>query len=106
MEERRRRQRSPFKRVVAAFMDIVENTHTFFIGDYWPSQVDFCLCSHQQFIQSHAAERQSRTKRSRKELPITLTDDSAIAAAAMIGDRRMPKNGYSAPAAIGTPAAL
>jgi hypothetical protein len=30
---------------------------------------------------------------SRREFPTTLTDDSAIAAAAMIGDSRMPKNG-------------
>ena len=38
-------------------------------------------------------------------LPITLTDDSAIAAAAMMGESRMPKNGYSTPAATGTPIA-
>ena len=31
---------------------------------------------------------------------------SAIAAAASMGDSKMPKNGYSTPAAIGTPAAL
>jgi hypothetical protein len=39
-------------------------------------------------------------------LPMTLTEDSAIAAAAMIGDSNIPKTGYSTPAAIGTPAAL
>ena len=37
---------------------------------------------------------------------MTLTDDSAIAAAAMIGDSRMPKNGYNTPAATGTPEVL
>jgi len=31
--------------------------------------------------------------RSRRALPITLTDDSAMAAAAMIGDSRSPVNG-------------
>ena len=31
--------------------------------------------------------------RSRSALPTTLTEDSAIAAAAMIGDSRMPKHG-------------
>ena len=35
----------------------------------------------------------SRVTRSRSALPTTLTDDSAIAAAAMIGDSRMPKAG-------------
>ena len=35
----------------------------------------------------------SFTPRSRDAFAITLTDDSAMAAAAMIGDSRMPKNG-------------
>jgi hypothetical protein len=39
------------------------------------------------------ASPQSLTRRSRAAFPITLTDDSAIAAAAMIGDSRMPRNG-------------
>src|SRR5262249_61661171 len=33
------------------------------------------------------------TRRNRSELPTTLTEESAIAAAAMIGESRMPKNG-------------
>jgi hypothetical protein len=37
---------------------------------------------------------------------MTLTEDSDMAAAAMMGDRRMPATGYKTPAAIGTPAAL
>ena len=49
---------------------------------------------------------QSRTRDSRSALATTLTEDSAIAAAAIIGDSRMPNTGYSTPAAIGTPAAL
>src|SRR5690606_22416432 len=54
-----------------------------------------------------SGRRQSmRTIRSRSALAITLTDDSAIAAAAMTGDSRMPKTGYRIPAATGTPAAL
>ena len=43
---------------------------------------------------------------SRSALPTTLTDDNAMAAAAMIGDSSKPKLGYSTPAAIGMPAAL
>src|SRR3546814_857387 len=46
------------------------------------------------------------TRLRRSALVTTLTDDSAIAAAAMIGESRMPKIGLSKPAAIGTPAAL
>ena len=52
------------------------------------------------------ADQSSRTRASRSALAITLTEDSAIAAAPSIGDSRMPNHGYSAPAAIGTPAAL
>lgn len=46
------------------------------------------------------------THRSLSELLITDTELKLIAAAAIIGDNSMPKNGYSTPAAIGTPAAL
>ncbi len=46
----------------------------------------------------------SFTIRNRNALTITLTDDSDIVAAAKIGDSKMPKNGYSTPTAIGTPA--
>lgn len=42
----------------------------------------------------------------RSAFPTTLTDDSAIAAAATIGDSSSPNVGYSTPAAIGIPAAL
>jgi len=41
----------------------------------------------------HLAWFHSCTVRSRMALPITLTDDSAIAAAAMMGESRMPKTG-------------
>ena len=46
------------------------------------------------------------TRRKRSALPITDTELSDIAAAAIIGDSRMPKNGYSTPAATGTPMLL
>lgn len=46
------------------------------------------------------------TFRSLNALPITLTELNAMAAAAIIGDKRMPNTGYKTPAAIGTPAAL
>jgi [protein-PII] uridylyltransferase len=44
--------------------------------------------------------------RSRKALPTTLTELSAIAAAAITGDSRSPNTGYSTPAATGTPKPL
>ena len=44
--------------------------------------------------------------RNRKALPITLTDDKDIAAAAIIGDINTPIKGYKIPAAMGTPTAL
>src|SRR5882672_6513120 len=47
-----------------------------------------------------------RTRRSRSEFVTTLTEDRAMAAAAMMGDRSIPKTGYNAPAATGTPSAL
>lgn len=48
----------------------------------------------------------SLARLSRSALPTTLTDDSAMAAAATAGDKSQPVNGYSRPAAKGTPAAL
>lgn len=39
-------------------------------------------------------------------LPTTLTEEKAIAAAAIIGFNKKPKNGYKTPAAIGMPTAL
>jgi hypothetical protein len=44
--------------------------------------------------------------RRRSALATTLTDDRAIAAAAMTGDRSRPKKGYGTPAASGMPATL
>ena len=44
--------------------------------------------------------------RSRSELVTTNTDENAIAAAAIIGLSKMPKNGYKTPAAIGMPRML
>tara|TARA_R110002072_G_scaffold51898_2_gene138968 strand:- start:62 stop:250 length:189 start_codon:yes stop_codon:yes gene_type:complete len=43
---------------------------------------------------------------SRKALPTTDKDDRLIAAAAIIGDKSMPKTGYRTPAATGTPNVL
>jgi len=52
------------------------------------------------------AGHSTRTARSRSAFAITLTDDNAIAAAATTGDNNRPENGYSTPAASGTPAVL
>ncbi len=46
------------------------------------------------------------TRRRRKALVTTETELIAIAAPAKIGESSRPKNGYSTPAAIGTPNAL
>lgn len=48
----------------------------------------------------------SRTDRSRSALPITLTEDRAMAIAASAGESIQPKAGNSTPAAIGMPTAL
>ena len=48
----------------------------------------------------------SFTLRSRSEFAITDTELKLIAAAARIGLNNNPKNGYSTPAATGTPTAL
>ena len=45
-------------------------------------------------------------RRSRNAFPITDTELKLIAAAAIIGLNRIPKNGYNTPAAIGTPIVL
>lgn len=44
--------------------------------------------------------------RSLSAFAITLTDESAIAAAANTGESRIPKSGYRTPAAMGMPATL
>ena len=51
-------------------------------------------------------EDHSRTRLNVREFAITDTDDKLIAALANTGLSRMPKMGYSTPAAIGTPSAL
>ena len=48
----------------------------------------------------------SFTRLSLSELLITETELKLIAAAAIIGDNSIPKNGYNRPAAIGTPTEL
>jgi len=56
----------------------------------------------------HGAESagSARVDRSRRALPITDTELRDMAAAAMTGDSRIPKKGYSRPAATGTPRVL
>ena len=46
------------------------------------------------------------TRRSRSALTMTDTELNVIPALAMIGLSRIPKTGYSTPAAMGTPSAL
>ena len=48
----------------------------------------------------------SRARCSRSAFAITESDDRLMAAAASMGESSTPKNGYSAPMAIGTPSAL
>ena len=48
----------------------------------------------------------SAVRRSRSALVMTDTELNVMAAAAIIGLSRMPKNGYRRPAAIGTPITL
>ena len=53
-----------------------------------------------------AANSQTFALLKRKALPTTDTELKLIATAAIIGDSSRPVNGYSTPAAIGTPIAL
>ena len=55
---------------------------------------------------SRGAHPHIRANRRRSAFPITETELKLIAAAAMMGLRRMPKAGYSAPAATGIPMTL
>ena len=47
-----------------------------------------------------------RAVRRRRAFAITETELKLMAAAAIIGLNRIPKNGYKTPAAIGTPSVL
>lgn len=47
-----------------------------------------------------------RFERKRSEFVTTLNDDRLMASAAIMGDSNQPVNGYSTPAASGTPNAL
>lgn len=51
------------------------------------------MCRNRRATHAIMPRPQSFTVRSRATLAITLTEDSAIAAAARIGDNRMPKIG-------------
>jgi hypothetical protein len=63
-------------------------------------------------ISSQTPERQqpgttyTSTRRNRNAFAITETELKLMAAAAIIGLNNHPKNGYSTPAAIGTPSEL
>lgn len=90
-----------------------DSSRRHFIGRSLPGLADRNIAPHQTagragWLPMGAAQPNdhSRTARRRIALPITLTEDNAIAAAAMIGDSRIPKNGKSTPAATGTPSAL
>ena len=54
----------------------------------------------------HGEPPHSLMLRKRNELPMTDTEERLMAAAAIIGDSRTPKNGNKMPAATGTPAEL
>src|SRR4029079_11611791 len=61
---------------------------------------------HRRHSPSHHLPPHNLTWLSRNALTITLTDDAAMAAAAITGDSVRPSSGYSTPAATGMPAAL
>ena len=62
-----------------------------------------CICS---LSRRYMGRFHSATWRNRKALLTTDTELRLMAAAAIIGLRSIPKNGYKTPAAIGTPNAL
>lgn len=71
-------------------------------GGWWPAAT-------RRVLLGNAADEGSAhswTFLSRNAFPITLTDDNAMAPAAIIGESVMPNQGYRTPAATGTPTAL
>src|SRR3970040_814351 len=71
-----------------------------------PRQAVLIRCSDSSLELRLLLVAQTFMRRRRSAFPTTDTELKLIAAAAMMGERRSPKNGYSAPAAIGTPTAL
>ena len=58
-----------------------------------PSRVRFFYVDVSDSISTSRIEHYSFNPRKRSALPITLTDDNAIAAAATMGDSKIPKAG-------------
>ncbi len=56
--------------------------------------------------ESEGARPVTRARRRRLAFVTAESDDSAIAAAAIVGERTTAKNGYSSPAVSGMPIAL
>lgn len=69
--------------------------------EYLSHDIHARFCAH-----STRSAHQTAARRSRSAFAITETELSDIAPAASIGLSKIPNAGYSAPAAIGTPAAL
>ena len=63
----------------------------------------FCVASG---IRRKAKQNHNAIRRNLSAFAITETELNVIAALAMIGLRRIPKNGYKTPAAMGTPKTL
>lgn len=57
-------------------------------------------------LHGQSSFRHTSARRRRRALPTTETELKLMAAAAITGDKSSPKNGYSTPAAIGTPKVL
>lgn len=66
----------------------------------------YTRCQPQSATQESRDVAHSPTHRSRSALEMTKTEGRLIAAAAIIGDRSVPVNGYSTPAATCTPTTL
>ena len=80
-------------------------------GEEHPEAQDRSTCEDEELVSGHrlsarAPNSYRRTRRSRSALLTTDTELKDMAKAARTGLSRMPKNGYSTPAATGTPAAL
>ena len=72
----------------------------------WRRLLHVLMCRHAELRFGADSRYSTFTVRKRNALPITLTEDSAMAAAATTGESNKPKKGYSTPAASGMPATL
>jgi hypothetical protein len=98
-------------RTVVAFSDVVSNATVFTapcMRRHLLMVAVFVRVSHQSVLRFSVLDARVHNvaRRRRRALPMTDTELKVMAALAITGLSKRPKNGYSTPAAIGTPSML